>query len=317
MTVILLYPVRPPWYADGMLKTERFQGATALLAAAFLYATFGLLIRELSKLFGDNAQVAARFLLAALIITAINFIAHKVVRLPGRELIRIGALGVAFAVVVLFFTISVNQTKVMNTVVLCYAGSIITSLIIGTTLLKEKLTANKLLAIGLALAGLFMYADALLALSVGIVAGFASGVFDGVGNALRKTLKTADRNVVLMYQFGIGSIFGLLLLLFSGGDIIREVSLLPILATILFAVLLLCLGNLLLYGFQHFDVNVGTVILALELVFVLILGYLFLHEAPTGKELVGGAFIFAASVITVLEPGEYLRSLMRRGKRVR
>jgi drug/metabolite transporter (DMT)-like permease len=300
-----------------MLKTEKFKGALALLAGAFLYATFALLIRELSKLFGDSAQVAARFLLAALIITVINLVAHKIVKLPRKELIKNAALGVAFTFVVLFFTISANETKVINTVVTCYAGSILASLVIGTTMLKEKLTINKLLAIAFALTGLFMYADAILALSIGIITGLASGLFDGVSNALRKTLKTSDRNVVLMYQFGIGSIFGLILLLFSGGDIIREVSLVPVLATILFAVLLLCLGNLLLYGFQHFDVNVGTIILALELVFVLALGYLFLQESPSGKELAGGALIFAASVITVLEPGEYLRTLMRRGKIVR
>lgn len=87
----------------------------------------------------------------------------------------------------------------------------------------------------------------------------------------------------------------------SGEIIIKEVTLLPIIVGIIFGLLQIGLGNLLLYGFQHFDVNVGTVILACELIFAAILGWVFLSETPTGNELLGGMLIFVASIISTVD----------------
>jgi drug/metabolite transporter (DMT)-like permease len=282
-------------------KLTQLQGAGALLLSAFIYGTFGLLIREIAKMMGDATQVAARFILAAGIIALANLLMRKALRIPRVLLLKAGLLGVAFALVVLFFTISANSTKIINSVVLLYGGSIIASFLIGTFIFKEKVTGPKILAIIIALIGLAMFSNAFLALSLGVITGFASGLMDGVANGLRKTLKAADRNVVVMYQFGIGSVFSLLLVLFSGGFVIGEISLIPVLAILVFALLLVFLNNLLLFGFQHFDVNVGTVILATELFFAMVLGYLFLHESPTLSEVVGGALIFFASIIAAVD----------------
>lgn len=75
----------------------------------------------------------------------------------------------------------------------------------------------------------------------------------------------------------------------------------PIVAGLIFAALLVGLGNLLLYGFQHFDVNVGTVILATELFFASLFGWVFFREVAAPNELIGGAVIFLASILSAVD----------------
>ena len=135
-----------------------------------------------------------------------------------------------------------------------------------------------------------------------------SGVLDGVSNSIRKTLGGIDRNSILLYQYAFGAVFTLLVLAVAPQDSIRTVSFLPILAGLAFAALLVGLGNLLLYGFQHFDVNVGTVILATELFFASLLGWVFFHEVPASNEIIGGLVIFLASILSAVEVSALTKS---------
>jgi drug/metabolite transporter (DMT)-like permease len=291
------------------MKSDRLKGASALFSAAFIYSTFGILIRHMSIMFGDSSQTAARFGIAFIFILLLNFLRKQSIVLPKSQLVKACILGVTFGFVVLLFTISVNNTKIANSVFLLYAGSMISSLLIGTFLLKEKLTIIKAVALGLAFFGIYMYSDALLVMSTGILAGFASGLFDGVSNALRKTLKGINRNSVLTYQFLLSSLVATLAMVLFSDVIIKEVAVLPIVAMIIFAFLQIGLGNLLLYGFQHFDVNVGTVILATELFFATIIGFILFKEVPTSREIIGGVLIFIASILSTVDIKRMLKAV--------
>src|SRR4051812_5000683 len=97
-------------------KTNRLKGAISLFSAAFIYATFGILIRQLTSMFGDHTQVAARFVLAFIFISVINLIRKEKSNLPKKALLRACLLGISFGVVVLLFTMSVNSTKIANSV---------------------------------------------------------------------------------------------------------------------------------------------------------------------------------------------------------
>ena len=253
-------------------SSEKFKGASALFGAALIYALFGLLIREMAKMYGDYSQVAVRFVLAFVLIFILNRFFKKTTKLARSELIKSIILGLIFAFAVVFFTISITQTKIANTVFLLYAMGMITSLLIGTALLKEKLTSQKILAIVIALVGLAMYSNVILVLNVGIITGILSGFFDGVSNSIRKTLKGADRNNVLQWQFFASAFLASTVTLFASEPIIKDVGILPIIVTVIFVLLQIKLGDLLLYGFQHFDVNTGTIILATELFFASLIG---------------------------------------------
>lgn len=259
-------------------------------------------------MFSDAAQVALRFGLALVILALISITAQRRNTLSRPQLIRVAALGISFTGVVILYTIAATSIKLGNAVLLLYAGSIITSLLIGTYLLKERLDGTKLIAVALALVGLGLYANEFAVVAQGVLAAVAAGFLDGAGNGLRKTLRGLDRNTILLYQYGFGTAAALLILALSPGPMTHGFSIAAIITGAVFAVAIIGLGNLLLYGFQHFDVNVGTVILSLEIFFASLIGWLFFGEVPTVNELLGGLVIFIASVLSAVD----VRALMRK-----
>lgn len=285
------------------LQSERLKGVFALFGAALIYASFGLLIRTMEKMYGDYSQVAIRFALAFVVIYFLNKFRRgtQLAQLDRASKLKSLILGLTFGAVVLFFTLSVTNTKIANTVFVFYGTSMISSLLIGTFALKEKLSVQKVIALVVAFVGLVMYSNAILTLSFGIITGVIAGFFDGISNAIRKTLQGIDRRSILQFQFFGSALLASIAMFFSSEPLIKNVSLLPVLVTVVFALLQIKLGDWLLYGFQRFDVNTGTIILATELLFASLVGLLFFRETLSQKELLGGILIFAASITSAIE----------------
>ncbi len=268
-----------------------------MFGAAFLYATTGILVREVAPMWGNNAQVAVRYALVLVFLVLYGLIKKKTFIVPQSKLPAAAALSILFALVVLFFTSAIENTTVANSLFTYYAANMVISFILGTLILREGLSVYKIIAIVLALAGLSVYANALLAGNLGLLYGIAAGVCDGIANIFRKQLTGVDRNAVLSLQYLIGTVFTFMVTIFSGQEIIRHASIRGTALTVLFAVVLIAGSNLLLYGFQHFDVNVGTVITSTELVFAAIMAYALFNERPAPHELTGGLMILAASFV--------------------
>lgn len=290
--------------------TVTYKGASALLGSAFIFSTFGLLIRQLAEMFSFSGQVTARLALASTMIAGIVFIRRHSLQISRRDAVAAVALGVAFTCSILFFTISVSFIKIATAVSLLYATTIIASMIIGVVVFRERPTLSKWLAVAVAACGLCLYTQDIPVLGVGLLAGLAAGLLEGVSNALRKTVRSADRWTVLLYQYGTCAGMGSLLVVFSGEPAMHGFNWLSLLALLTFACLQVLLGSLLLYGFKHFDVSIGTVTLSIELFFAMLLGFLFLHETPTLREFVAVLCVFAASMLSAVD----VRQLLGRWK---
>jgi len=294
--------------------TEKAQGAGSLLSGAFVVSTFGIWARFVSPMFGTAAQTVGRCLLAAGIMGAAVCMGQSRHHLRGytrKQYAYMCLLGLLSFGLALLFTLSVTTTKVGNTFSLIYAGSILTSFIVGTFVMREKTTPLKVAAVVVALAGLCMYGSGILALSIGIVTGFGAGICDGLSNSVRKQLRSTDRNVVVMYQYAIAGVLTLPLLFFTSHNI-KTVSIWAMVAMVLYAIASLAFGKLLLHGFSHFDVNIGGVILAMQIFFGMLLGFIFFHEVPTTNEFFGSILIFLAVLVAV---GGETKVFGLRGKR--
>lgn len=281
----------------------KLKGAGALLGGAFVVSTFGIWARFVTPMFGVVAQNVVRFLLAAAIMAAVIWIS-KTGKFRGYSRRQYGymvLLGVASFALGLLFVLSVTSTKVANTFSLIYAGSIVTSFIAGTFLLREKVTPVKIIAITVALCGLVMYSPGLLALNVGLAAGIGAGMCDGISNMLRKQLRGVNRDVAVTYQYAVAGGLALPVLFVWPGEAIHTVSFWPVVAMVIFAVASLAFGKLLLYGFSHFDVNVGGVVLAMQIFFAMLLGFACFGEVPAANELFGSLLIFSAVSLAVLD----------------
>jgi drug/metabolite transporter (DMT)-like permease len=212
-------------------------------------------------------------------------------------------LGIAVTGVLLLFTYAVTHTKVSTTVSVQYAGTIAASFLLGSLFFKEKITGVKLVALLLVGCGLVLYAHAELSFNLAMVAAFLSGIFDASTNALRKSLAAYNlsRTLLLQYQYMVAIVFMVVIMTIDGGPYIKDVSLMAILATAAFVALLIVSGNLLFYGFKHFDVNGGAIILASEIFFAAVLAYLFFDELPTRIEAVGALLIFGAALLSTVD----------------
>jgi drug/metabolite transporter (DMT)-like permease len=273
-------------------------GPTALVGAAFMYAMFGVFIRVLAHMWGNFAQVAARFTIAAILVLIFIQFRKKKFSFPKTKLKNVVALGLTFPILVLLMTFAYRRTTIANATFLLYAGSILSAFVIGTFVLKEKVSRIKITAILLAFVGISFYSSSLFTLSSGVFLGLAAGLIDGVSNTLRKSLAGIDRMSVLRIQYGVASILLLILTFISSEKIVTKFDFWSLIMTFVYAFLLIGLANLLLYGFHHTDVNIGTVILSSELAFATIIGYLVYREIPQPHEVIGGLLIFAAAIMS-------------------
>lgn len=283
--------------------TNRTKGVVALFTCSAIYASFGPLVRVLADMFGTGAQVATRIGLAFIFLLIIGLLTKRLKKLLWSEYMWAAILGVVSTSIILFFTIAIIELKIASVIFLLYIASMVSSLILGTLIFKESLGLQKIGALLLAGLGLYFFlsADIVLGLSFGVLAALLSGVSEGIGNAIRKKLKYADRTMVMLVQFFVVTLCATVYIVVSGEDAVKTVSTASLLALVAFATFQLGLNYLLLYGFQNFDVNIGTVILSLELFFAAILGFIFFNETLSLHELLGGVIIFMASALSAWE----------------
>ncbi|MFZ1720635.1 MAG: DMT family transporter [Candidatus Moraniibacteriota bacterium] len=288
---------------ENALISKHHRGVAALFSCSILYACFGPLIRILSEMFATYAQVTARMGLAFIFLFTFSLFARKIKRISNKQILKAIILGFVSTSILVFFTIAITHIKIASTIFLLYAANMTLSFLVGTLLFKETLGIQKIIALTLAFVGLyiFMSADMALGLSFGALSAVLAGISEGVGNGIRKKLNGADKITVNIIQFFVITLCSSFLILFSSEGALHAVSLRAVIALIIFAILQLLLNHLLLYGFQNFDVNIGAVILSLELFFAAILGFVFFSESLTVTEMVGGAIIFIASVVGTWE----------------
>lgn len=255
-------------------------------------------------MWGDKAQVAVRWTLVFILLIIYGLFKNTEDKFPKEKLIHGVGLGISFTLVVLFFTAAIGKTTLANTLFTFYATNLIASFLFGTFILKENVSQTKLIAIALAIAGLSLYSKALVTGNLGIIFGVLAGVCAGVSNVQQKLLGSVNRDLVMRLQYGVGSAFSILVLFASRDEILRTFSWKDTILTAVFALVLILGSHLLLYGYKHFDVNVGTVIMSTELVFGAVLGLILFGEVPATHELLGGILIFAGSVVGSLNLGK-------------
>jgi drug/metabolite transporter (DMT)-like permease len=286
-------------YTSAMRKRKTsLNGIEALFVAAFFYAGTNALVRYMSPMWGNQAQVFARFATAGLILFGVNRIRKAKTRksLKGKTNLAV-VLSILQAVAILFYTLSVLKTTIANMLFVSYATTMIVQFTLGTIFLREKVNIVKLLAIAFSLAGLALYSHALLKGNVGILFAVLAGTTGAFANVVNKKLAGVDRWSVLEVQYGLGALILLVVTLVMGGSFVKTVSLHGILITIAFALAILIASYLLLYGYQHIDVNIGTVISSTELVLGVLIGLALFHEIPSVRETISGLLIASGSVI--------------------
>ncbi len=279
---------------------DRTKGFIALSISAVILGAFGVFLKELSNGFSDPAAVFIRSFVATLIIVAIVLYKKFNPLRVKKEYIGILVLfSLAFPLSLLFMTISINLIKVANSLFMLYVGSLATTAILGKLLFMEKFTLKHILSLILVVVGLsfFIYPFDINVINYGIIAGILAGVFEGVCHILRKKMANISREVIVFYQSISGVVFAVFLLFFYSEPFIKEFQVSAVAAGLILGLMMVAIGYLLAYGFANYDANLGTILLATELFFALVLNAIFLKEFATVTELIGGVIIFLGAVV--------------------
>lgn len=282
-----------------MLRSKTtLSGGEALLAAAFLFASTNVLVREIAQMWGDQAQIVVRFAIVWLILMAYAQLKSSKTSIPRSKMLVAVSYSLLAALAILFFTLSVQMTTIANTLFTSNATELVLAFFLGTLMLKETLTKRKLVAISLSLAGLALFSGALLNGDLGLIFGLLGGATTAICNLLAKKLKGVDLSAILRMQFGLGTVFMIVLMLaFSPNDIVRTISLESAVLTIVFSLILILATRLVLYGFQHTDINIASVVLSSQLAFGALLGFMVYKEVPASHEIISGLLIACAAIL--------------------
>lgn len=286
----------------GSALSLKLKGSFALLGSSFTIALFGLLVQWLQPMFGTVTQTAIRSAIAALIMgAAFLFVIKRPLKpLSQKDWLKTAVLGVGGSITLILFTIAAGEGKIASATFLLFAGNIATAVIGGLVLFKERLTVTRILALALALGGIYLYVGSSSSLGIVVFAGLAAGVSDGLANIVRKRMRHIDRPTALLYQYAIGAVVAAGFVAAFKEQPILEVNLVAIVVMVVFAALALNLGNLLLYGYGHVDVQTGAVLSSMQVFFAVALGLIFLRQVPEAHEIIGCVSVCLAAVLAVL-----------------
>lgn len=283
-----------------MKHSEKTKGIVSLIAATFIYGFFGILARTV----GFEIPV-----FYASVIRNIASLAILAIPLFGKHLWK----SIKRTDLLWFFTRSVGgffgfigsyfafyYIPIGTAYFIFYGGSTIAGYFFGRFLFVEKITRIKLVSLILALAGLLLiYAQSIgggNALWMGMA--FIGGLGTGAWNTFSKKISGHYSDFQLNFMdFSFSFIFMLTFSLLFREHWVAPTLNMVWLANALFVVLFLSTGQLMVYGFKRLDAQIGSLIMLSEVLFGVVLGYLFYREIPSSWAILGGALIITAIVL--------------------
>lgn len=276
---------------------EQFSGAGALFLSGFLYSLYGVLTRYVLHDMGLFYQSASRYFVGLLIFFLLVKIFGSLKPIKRKDIKWFVALAVfAFAVNIPFY-IAVDNLPLGTALFLFYASSLISSYLFGFFALKEKLSRIKIIALFLAIIGIYLiYKESFqLTKPVFCLAAILSGSFFGL-------YSTANKMVNLKYptlQINLINYFLVFLITAPFVLINKEIVNLNLLSfgwliNIIYTLAMIAASFCTVYGFKYIEAQKGSLILLSELIFVVINGFIFFKEVPGFIVIIGGIFILAA-----------------------
>jgi len=157
---------------------KKYKGFGSLLLAGFLFGTFGIWIRILNREMTTYQQIFFRGVVGFIFALILVVVLKQKIKFNGVNKKILLAYAICFPLAIIFFVLSLLNTKIAVTTFSFYATGIIGSLIIGIIFFKEKLTKIKVISLGLVVIGIFFlsYPLSLSTFSFGLVMGLI-GIF--------------------------------------------------------------------------------------------------------------------------------------------
>lgn len=280
------------------------KGFIALLLNGIILGTYGMWVKLLQPTLTGYQQVTARSIISCVLALIIFFFLRSSWHIHKRHSKHLIFYLICFALSTILFTLAAIQTTIALSVFGLYIGSILTAFILGALFFKEKLSLLKLISICLVLIALFAftYPFSFHFLNLGFVIGIGSGIFDGIGNAFKKYFagKIESPALIALQLFSTLLVALFLILISHQTGSLQPISSLTWIFVLFYGGLFVTASYLSLFGFQHFDLNLGTIITSSELFWAPIFAFLVFGETLSRFQFLGGILIAAAILIPYL-----------------
>lgn len=275
-------------------------GVISLFVATVLYGLYGTYSRLIGIDFGVFTQNWARNLIVLLLISIVLFIKRLWKPIQKKDIPWMLAWILSGTGSVVGIFIAFNKIPIGTAYFIFYAGMILAGLTVGFLVYKERLTLEKILSAVLSIMGLllifsvYIKVDTLSWLSLS----FGSGIASGLWTTFSKKISHTYPNTQLVWIDAFSGFIISLCIAFLLQEHMPPTSLsVSWLGVGLFAISQVATTSLVVYGFKHTEAQIGTLILPLEAVFGAVFAYFFFHEVLLSTTIIGGLFIFAASIV--------------------
>lgn len=276
-------------------------GALSILAAATMYAFFGVLARFVGfsiPLFYQNVTrnlFAACILLLMLVCVKKN--TWKRMTPFAWKIVSIRALMGTTSFLLFFYTM--NNMPIGMAYFLYYGANTFLGYFLGNILFHERITKIKWIAFILAFIGMasiyafnFTSVSPLLFFTAVSAGALCAGWFVIIKkiNGYSATQLTFFDNSLPIIVYLVGSLY------------MKEQWTIPTLSPIWIAsfgygALFIITGQLIIYGFQRVEAQIGSLILLIEIPIATLLAYIFYHEPITLQTTLGGIIILIAMIL--------------------
>lgn len=285
---------------------NKIKGVVFILASSVIYSGMSCLIKYAAEL-GAYRMVLGRFLVGLTVLGALWISGKRKLKFTNKPLLV--ARGVIGSTVILITVVSILNIGIGKSTVILYSYPIFAS-IFGAVFLKEHLRPMNFVALGLAIAGLYL----LVAGGKGLENGLGIGVYETIAIAgavgggltvvtIRKLHQTETSFEIYYAQCFCGAIIVAVPAIISGGAISPGG-----LSMLICIGLLAVVGQLLMTeGFRFLAVKTASVLAMSELVTNYLLGVTLFDETISVRAVAGAVLIAAGCVMAVSGPVRVFR----------
>ena len=288
--------------------TQSTKGIFYLLASALIYSSLSIFIRFLNAAKVEpSAQTLMRYLFAFLI-AGIYFKLSKSKFLFDKKSLLLLTLAAIFgyALTNFFFTYAIIYTQISTAMFIFYSFAILTP-VLAFIFLKEKANKFNFISLGLGILSLLLLfqPNALSTWKLGSLFALLCALGQSFYLIARKKLNQYSSQQLMVTNTAAGVITMTLFTLWLAPDFftdkIMTLSLQSWLAALVAGSINFFGWLLMSKGFQLVKAATGSLVMLVENVFVVFIGYLFLAEIPTLATFLGGLLVIAAAALVTLK----------------
>jgi len=278
--------------------TSKQKGIIALIGAAVLSGTFGVYSRYVGANFPPVYQSAVRNVVQLVILLGLFALpigrGKAVIKADWKWFLFRSMCGMVNAILMY---IAFTRISISTTYFLSFAAATICGYILGSSLFRERIKRQGLIAVALAIIGLgFVYSvnfqvSTLWYSLAAVLAGILAPGWSVFSKAISSHYSNIQTNLIDTAFAAIVTVALAFILHEKWKPIMWNGQWAAVLG---FAIVSLVIMLLTVYGFKRIEAQLGTLLLLLEVVAGIVLGYLFYHQTVSVSSAIGGSMILVA-----------------------